>query len=1026
MKSLLLRLALVLGLIFGMVGTVSAQSLQHSWEFDGSPPATDSEGNVDLSCSSVTSGVSGQFGTAYSYDSSSSSYCETDSSIWDGSSDVTISMWVKMASSQPNADFGIFAEVRDGSKHLDWNSDGGSNSNTLRMFIDDGSDTKIVEGSTNIRDNNWHHIVYQRDGDTHRIYVDGSEEGSVTDSSIGSLGSQDFEIMGKIGNAEDRYIDGDTDATKIYDYVLSTSEVNNLYTCNDVTCNSPPQFDSVSTSPSSWTLGSSINVSADVSDSDGTVSSVSADVYEDGTQIVDSQPLSEQSGTTWNYNDLFEVDESDVYYNVTLTAEDDQGAVTYAEINRFLSDTAPVVSLQEPGNSTYWSYSVPLEFSVDGTGDSLPGETLFCEVYKDGSLDRNVTGLSEQDSYTDTVRSDLGQHMVKVSCSDETGNEENVTEHYTVEDFEIQGSSSPSTVFETEYTDYSIDYRSGDMVNNVESTLELTWNGSNTFETWTPNTDATGTVFLYNRPPIVPSNQSSYNWNLTASYNATKFNGGTEVRSETSSTNTQTVEHGYFLENQSLDRSNYAAGDDIRYTAYLRNKTDQFNLDTSEISFTQTGNVEDLGLERTGSETVRVSGVLESQSINQSSVSETVDPGYQVSFESDSRGLDASNIGVTLEQVRLEECSGSNGPTALQFTTYKESSRDTEVESRVDAAMEYWNVDNPDQKKVLNSSTLGKTHSFCLTPGYASIKADSTDKLIQYSDEGDDYVLRSYFLINQTLDNQTTNIPLYMLNKTDSSRVRFTVENENRNPVSNAIIKVSRYFPEVDNEVPVAMVKTGAEGQTETFLEVNEIYYSFNIYRDGDLRKQIPQQVIPSDLELLFTLGSDLQDNYFDYEKQVGGSCQYNGTQVTCEYDSQTESLDTVSLSVYEEQSIGKKLYERKNLSTSTGTMTVEGFNASETQLSYDLTAYFNNDVEIVLDTGGIGDQATPFRQAGLFLVLLQFLVMALAGLWKPTASITLGVFSLIISASLPFMAVPQTALTALVALGAVLIWRMN
>lgn len=184
--------------------------------------------------------------------------------------------------------------------------------------------------------------------------------------------------------------------------------------------NNAPSIDSVSSVPSSWTVGSSVNVSASVSDGDGTVSGVSADVWEDGSLIVDDAQLSDSDGNgTWNIDNLFSVSQSDVYYNYTLTATDNDGATATYSDSQFVEDSKPEFSILKPEDKVYGNQNVYWEVNTNSTDDVL-GETIDLEIQSDGTTKNTVT-LTEGETASGTFTETEGNHTLKATATEQDG-----------------------------------------------------------------------------------------------------------------------------------------------------------------------------------------------------------------------------------------------------------------------------------------------------------------------------------------------------------------------------------------------------------------------------------------------------------------------------------------------------------------------------------------------------------------------------------------------------------------------------
>ena len=201
--------------------------------------------------------------------------------------------------------------------------------------------------------------------------------------------------------------------------------------------NDPPSCDSVSTTPSSWTLGSSIDISASCSDSDGTVSGVSADVYEDGTQIVSDSSLSDSDGDgTWEIDNLFTVDEADVDYKLELTATDDDGATSTYTRTETISDSSAGLKAAKPQNSSVYDDPVPYDVYLNDDGDDVEGETASCTLYADGNSFTSFS-LTENGSHETGSLPNLGEgsHNFTASCTEDQGtsNLQDVFRDFTVD-----------------------------------------------------------------------------------------------------------------------------------------------------------------------------------------------------------------------------------------------------------------------------------------------------------------------------------------------------------------------------------------------------------------------------------------------------------------------------------------------------------------------------------------------------------------------------------------------------------------
>lgn len=788
--------------------------------------------------------------------------------------------------------------------------------------------------------------------------------------------------------------------------------------------NSPPSIDSVSTDPMSWSVGSSINVSANVSDSDGSVQSVSADVWENGTQIVSGASLTNNSGT-WEVDDLFTVDESDVYYNYTLTATDDDGATATYSDSQLIKDKPPKFSIKDLENKTYFRYENNWTVQVEKDGDNVPQESISCNVFLDGNQSASFSGV-EPFSESGTASTDLGGHSFKVSCSDQGGNTKNKSVNYTVKAFKLQSTSGSSEVYETEDTDFQIQGKYGEMVNSVD--INLLWNGStadNSVLSGLSGISSFSESLTKQDVPLVASNNTGINWQFHYTVNRTDFQSSTYTENtETSALKTQDIYHGFYVNSQSLDKSKYLERDEADYNATLVNKTGKASI-TGDVTTNVTQMLVGLSLRNvSGDESVYGSSV-QLPSVDSEKERFFFDSNFTVEFNGDERSIDPVNVERDLYQFGLTDCSGGN-PVALDFETYYEFDQSKKATTQLDWAASIWNKGSPDFKRTVNFSSQGKSsHEYCVNPSWARLRIDNRDKLLQYFNDSADLVRRSYFLMNESVDNSTTTIPLYTNYRNRTNRVSITIEDGEGNGVPDTIVTFERYFPAKDKYITTAMTRTGSQGDSETFLEVNEIYYQFKFFQDGELIEEKPPQTVPDSLELFFELGEDVSSGYYDVEGRVEYDCNVENTSTfSCGY-SGPESMENITLKVDKREQIGYSTNCSVSSTSSNGRLICTGLNTTSDKYKYSLTAYYPTQ-SVSVTTGYIGQLSNSWAQAGLFIYFMLFITTSFAGLWRPEASIALGMLSTLVAYVVGFLVVTQTAVISMLAVGVALIWRMS
>ena len=188
-------------------------------------------GNNDGTITGATTSVSGANVTydtreAYAFDGSDDQVV-INSSLVDGFG-FTISGWVK-----PRSD-GVLLAIGDSS-----NDDYGHG-----VAIRNGNASTNVNGTTftniesiSVTDGSYHHIVGTISQDTIGVYVDGGNFNST--NHLQSFGALDISTIGRAADSTPAgsFIDGDIDDVRVYDKILSATEVSNLYNTGNIAGN---------------------------------------------------------------------------------------------------------------------------------------------------------------------------------------------------------------------------------------------------------------------------------------------------------------------------------------------------------------------------------------------------------------------------------------------------------------------------------------------------------------------------------------------------------------------------------------------------------------------------------------------------------------------------------------------------------------------------------------------------------------------------------------------------------------------
>jgi len=194
----------------------------------------DSSGNLNTGTANGTTITTGKFGNARTFNGTTDVInLANATSLSPGSSDFTTESWFKTtatgaykyiywdsvdATNAPSIQFGIAAD------------------NKLNCLFRDSSSNQVSIGASGavVTDGNWHHGACVRDGTTARLYLDGVQIATNTNTSLGAINTSTGRIprIGGASTGEDvisAVFSGALDEVKLYSRALSASEISAQY-----------------------------------------------------------------------------------------------------------------------------------------------------------------------------------------------------------------------------------------------------------------------------------------------------------------------------------------------------------------------------------------------------------------------------------------------------------------------------------------------------------------------------------------------------------------------------------------------------------------------------------------------------------------------------------------------------------------------------------------------------------------------------------------------------------------------------
>jgi len=172
-----------------------------------------------------------EFGTSLLFDGSDDYILlPTETYSWD---DFTFTAWFKSSGTSRADDQTVFAHSTYSTNVIDFGltDDTGSAQGPLRLaLISNSSPFRTYIGSTDLLDQQWHHIACVRANGLIKLFVDGVEDLSTDDLDVGetiTVSSKAWEIGDHPGNTEQ--VDGGLYDIRVYKRGLSIDEIREIY-----------------------------------------------------------------------------------------------------------------------------------------------------------------------------------------------------------------------------------------------------------------------------------------------------------------------------------------------------------------------------------------------------------------------------------------------------------------------------------------------------------------------------------------------------------------------------------------------------------------------------------------------------------------------------------------------------------------------------------------------------------------------------------------------------------------------------
>lgn len=229
-------------------------------------------------------------------------------------------------------------------------------------------------------------------------------------------------------------------------------------------------------------------------------------------------------------------------------------------------------------------------------------------------------------------------------------------------------------------------------------------------------------------------------------------------------------------------------------------------------------------------------------------------------------------------------CTGNaTDAVAVNFSFWNEETdqeflfAENDTQADLDAMLVMYK-DNP----AMNSTNLYSFDNITyLTVCIPTDKEYKCEAHIDYVLDG--YSKRQHYFINNTLNNQTQNVSLYLLDSDLDDPITIHVTDEIDNAVEDAYTKIQRYYAGSDEYNTVAMAHSDDDGKDVVYLYKYVPFYRFIIEKDGSVVYTSLLIKVEADdvyLKIAPSTFSDILDTYdnIDYSMSFTGNTTFTVT----------------------------------------------------------------------------------------------------------------------------------------------------
>jgi len=351
-------------------------------------------------------------------------------------------------------------------------------------------------------------------------------------------------------------------------------------------------------------------------------------------------------------------------------------------------------------------------------------------------------------------------------------------------------------------------------------------------------------------------------------------------------------------------------------------------------------------------------------------------------------GLSLQNVSLnqTINGIYIDNCAIYQ-TEAINFSMRRDDTNAL-MDSTLKGYFKIW-VNSISQFRTFNLTWgTGKNHSICIYPNTGSYNVYAQ---MEYETATADFEsVKTYYLTNATLNNQTEQINLYLTaNTTD---VTFSVSDENDDAVQEVYINILKYDIATNSHTTNSIIKTDSNGEAIGAIKLTTQWYKFILIKNGEvIYESEPVKITSTTRNFRVTLEQDYFSHYEVANNITTGLTFTNSTgNFAFTWANPTgiaknACLKVIRRSIYDDSLIGETCQN-----AASGTILINVGDKSD--YTFLATGTISGSPLLLTDVLEVSfnEGYKKWGKDGIFMSFFVRLAFALMGIWNPIVAIIL------------------------------------